>query len=263
MARLIKSVKEIRQIQMDIVRYINRISRQNGLNCYMSGGSLLGAIRHKGYIPWDDDVDMMMMRSDYKKLITYINNDRNSPYKAMTYDTDSQYFYPFAKIVDTRTRVQEIVKVPIIDMGMAVDLFPIDDLPDSKRAIAFHFLLEKKLREIFDSLYVIGYNHKGVGRSYAWRRSLLRVIARLMNIIAMLYQSPKAKRVAVSIWGYGMKEVIAKTKMTKSKEVTFEREQVLAPRGYHTYLTHLYGDYMTPPPKAKQHNEHSMKVYAV
>ena len=261
MRNAIKSMKKIREIQMETMRYVNRISEDNNLKTYLSGGTLLGAVRHKGFIPWDDDVDMMILRSDYQKLISYINQDVQSSYKALTYDSDPQYYYPFAKIVDTRTRIQEIGKVPIAEMGIGVDLFPIDNLPNNKKIISWHFWFERKLHIEFDNLYIVDSNNKGEACLYAWRRMLLRLISKLMNFFAMLHKSSNTERVAVSVWGYGIKEIVARFKMTQSIKVEFEGEFFWSPRGYHTYLSHLYGDYMTPPPKAKQHYEHNMKAY--
>ena len=79
--REISEVQEIQAIALDILEYIDRICRENQLHYFMSDGTLLGAVRHKGYIPWDDDVDIWMPREDYKKIEEIINQDSNAHYR--------------------------------------------------------------------------------------------------------------------------------------------------------------------------------------
>ena len=122
---------ECREIQMCILDEIARICKENGLRYYIACGTLLGAVRHKGYIPWDDDVDIIVMRDDYDKLITLLK-DKNVPkpeWLEVIDDTRKDYFCPFAKVTDNRT----VIKMDRHkgDSGLWVDVFPYDGLPSS------------------------------------------------------------------------------------------------------------------------------------
>lgn len=259
--RRIKSIQEFKDIEFTVLKYVNEISKKHGIKCYLAGGTLLGAIRHKGFIPWDDDVDLMLPRKDYDKLIKAINEEQSSPYKVLTYKTDSQYYYPFAKVIDTRTKLVEHVKLPIENSGLGVDLFPIDGVPDTAEKTAKYFRTVGKIREVFHSLYEIGDVKKSNKVVIYINREFLRVLSRILDRLALAHPFDQSKNVSVSVWGYGAREVIAKSKIMKGTEVEFEKEIFMAPIGYETYLKNLYGDYMKLPPKSKQHPEHNASAW--
>lgn len=257
----IKSSAEYREIILEIMKYIEDISRKNDINCFLSGGTLLGAIRHKGFIPWDDDADMMLLREDYEKLVKLINKD-DSPYRALSWKNEADYFLPFVKVVDTRTYAKA-QHVPFKNDGACVDLFPIDSLTGSKDKVSKYFAWHKKLADKYNTLY--GVNPDTLSNPILlWMyRMILKSICILRDVRAAMNTkcSLKSKRVACSVWGYGEKEIIHRKYMTDAVTVSFEGNEFRAPIGYDKYLSNLYGDYMTPPPKTKQHNEHQARVW--
>jgi len=124
---------EFREIQMCILDEIQRICKENNLKYSLAYGTLLGAVRHKGYIPWDDDIDICLLREDYEKLIAVLK-DKNAPghkeWLTLVDDTCDGYFYPFAKAYDNRTAVK--MERHKGEMGIWVDIFPLDGLPKSR-----------------------------------------------------------------------------------------------------------------------------------
>jgi lipopolysaccharide cholinephosphotransferase len=258
----IKSVQEIKDIEFEVMKYVNETSKKLGIQCFLSGGTLLGAIRHKGFIPWDDDVDLMLKRQDYHRLIDAINRDTRSPYKALTYRTDSQYYYPFAKVVDTRTGISENVRMPISTVGIGVDIFPIDGLPKSEVKQKRHFSIIGFLRKYYEYVYKINSDTRPMNKAHEWMyRTFLRTLSRLINSIAVRHSFDGSSLVAVSVWGYGLKERIARSRMNRAVTVEFEKEEFFAPLGYDNYLRNLYGNYMQLPPKAKQHAGHNVTAW--
>lgn len=257
----IKDMEEYRNIILEIMEYVQKVSEENGISCFLSGGTLLGAIRHKGFIPWDDDADMMLLRKDYEKLIKIINRDA-SPYKALSLTSDFEYFLPFAKVVDTRTYVKD-QHISYKNSGVSVDLFPIDALPDCKAKISRHYIIQKKLQAKFENLYCADKSVRDSKVLTRFYQVLLKSIGFTMSGRAAFYsrKHPESVQVGCSVWGYGEKEVIERKYMVRKTTVQFERNKFMAPIGFHQYLSNLYGDYMTPPPKAKRHNEHQARVW--
>ena len=101
-------IDELRKIQMNILDELKRICNENGLTYYLGSGSLLGAVRHKGYIPWDDDIDIWMVREDYDKLMNLLK-DRDiekADWFSLLDESTEGYYYPFAKAVDNRTELK-------------------------------------------------------------------------------------------------------------------------------------------------------------
>ena len=124
----IADVNEMRKIQMDILLFIHQFCIDNGIQYSLAWGTMLGAIRHKGYIPWDDDIDIMMTRPEYDRFCKLFHDDR-SVYKLYDVHTDKKWIYPFAKISDERTiRVE---KNALDEIGINIDVFPIDFYADS------------------------------------------------------------------------------------------------------------------------------------
>lgn len=104
--RQITDINELRQIQMGILDNVHRFCEAHGLTYFLSSGTLIGAVRHKGYIPWDDDIDIYMPRKDYEQFLQ-IYSDETGRYRAINPQTESHYYYTFAKVVDQKTRMVE------------------------------------------------------------------------------------------------------------------------------------------------------------
>lgn len=258
--KAIKTVEEYRTIMLQIMEYVDGICRQNGLNCYLSGGTLLGAVRNKGFIPWDDDTDMMMLRPEYEMLTRLINQD-DSPFMVMRISNNKEYYYPFAKIIDTRTGIKEDDRLSIKRAGIGVDLFPIERLSDDRKKTVAQFRFQKFLRKRFDSFCCVNktvISSKVLGFLY---RRILRFLSWLMEYNANRRQPSTSSRIACVVWGYGIKEIIPARALHKAIDIEFEGRSFMAPVGYDRYLSGLYGDYMTPPPKAKRHNEHRARAW--
>ena len=149
--------KELKKIQTEILKYVHDYCLKNNIKYWLDSGTLLGAIRHKGYIPWDDDIDIGMARDDYNKFLENFNNTQ-SKYKCYSIENNNKFCYPYAKILDTSTILYEPDEKGI-KLCVYIDLFPYDNAPNdekiikkmSKKALKYH-----KLRRL--SIHCI---HKG------------------------------------------------------------------------------------------------------
>lgn len=258
------SIDEIKEIELQILDYIDSVCKENNLHYYLSGGTLLGAIRHKGFIPWDDDIDINMPRKDYEKLLLIINESDNK-YKALSYKYETDYYYPFAKIIDSSTMVTENNTVKSSKMGIWVDIFPIDNLPnDTKlrkriqekcwvyRQIWGHALVWKGHLSNRGLVYKIGCL---ICYLYGWKRS----IKQLERVATLIHE--ETKYVGKLIDCNHKYDTMLADWFSPSVDKTFEGRMCPVPNGYDEYLTLAYGDYMKLPPEDKRVSGHSFVAY--
>lgn len=142
-----KVMIELRKVEVEILKEIHKICTENDLQYYLCGGTLLGAVRHKGFIPWDDDIDIVMPRDDYNKFITLcLNGKLDKQYILQNTDTEPEYHLPFTKIRKKHTFFdEEGVRKLKIHKGIFVDIFPLDY---SKKNEGFVFISKIKLLRI-------------------------------------------------------------------------------------------------------------------
>lgn len=128
------TLEEMKAVELEIMDEIDAICRQHGLTYFLGYGSVLGAVRHGGFIPWDDDMDVIMPRDDYEQLIAHFDKWRTSKNYALTFCRNDTSVYQFVKIIDTRTSVKERYVSASYKTGVWVDIFPLDGIPkDTKR----------------------------------------------------------------------------------------------------------------------------------
>ena len=117
---------------MNILKFIDRVCKENDISYFVNYGTLLGAIRHKGFIPWDDDIDICLYREDYNRFLNVVKELKDERYKVLDYDSSDWYFQNFAVIVDDWTIVEDNIKVKPHDTSVFVDVFPVDRVNDLK-----------------------------------------------------------------------------------------------------------------------------------
>ena len=125
------TLDEVKKIQLEILAYIDSFCKKNNISYFINYGTLLGAVRHKGFIPWDDDIDISMDREYYNMFIEKFNQD-SSKYKILSLDTDKAYFNNFIKVVDTTTKIVDNRNYKTFSCGVFVDIFPMDKFNDKK-----------------------------------------------------------------------------------------------------------------------------------
>lgn len=253
------TLEEMRTIQLDILDKIHDYCEKNNLRYSLSGGTLLGAVRHQGYIPWDDDIDIMMPRPDYEKFF----ENFNGIYKDLTaqyYKNDKAYFFFMGKVYNNRTVMIE--KGPCTSRtGVYVDVFPIDGLPDTKDEMEKYrntfFELREELKRT-TQYYKI--NNSLITRLKYYVKILiypsrLKTIEKFYNIIDK-YKYGKCKNSGVAMGQYGLKEWLKKEVFENYVELPFENKLRKCIAGYDMYLSSLYGNYMQLPPENERKRHH-------
>lgn len=260
------TLDEQKQAELDILLAIDAICRKAGLTYLLSDGTLLGAVRHKGFIPWDDDVVIMMPRSDYESLFEAFHSDgvrSRFPYYQLISYRDSSSIYPFFKVIDTRTLVIEKYVDPKYKTGVWVDIFPIDGLGDSNEP----FAQNRKTMRKYD-LLVANVNEGTSAIAKIAKRVLKPLAATGKNIYRVAREFDESLASCKITEGKDLGEIMwcpkAECRMPyeliEAIEVEFEGHRFMAPRIYDHYLTRLYGDYLQLPPE-KDRVPHPCEAY--
>jgi len=257
--------QELVQCELSILIDIDEFCKQNGLTYFLSGGTLLGAVRHQGFIPWDDDIDLMMPRVDYDRFLAEYSSPNFLVYSLKTHPSCR---FPFAKVYDSRTVVAEGALRGKVEFGVFVDIFPLDVAPNSSRGI------KKQVNRSLFYQQLLKIKLSSPGEHWNFRMNVMIRIAKLFLIC--LSESSLSKRIdtiarssshcqtthmGCMVWGYREKEILETNAFASAVPMKFENLVFLAPRGYHEYLSSLYGDYMKLPPKEKQVSKHDFEAY--
>ncbi len=261
------TLKETQIALKDILFEFDRICRKHGLRYSLYAGTLLGAVRHKGFIPWDDDVDVCMPRPDYEKLIEILSREGElGEHYLLSYDRGKKGVYPFVKLMDDRYPVKcsNHIEVPYL----YIDIFPLDGLPDGKEEIEKEY--RKDLRTAFFLLLCKWYT---VDRKWGFLLWIVgfwlylfalctgqsRYIRRL-NRRAEQYPWENSKIVGVRSWGKA-RYVMPRSVYENCVEIEFEGGNLMAIADWDKNLSLTYGNYMRLPPENKRKTQHCMKVY--
>lgn len=237
---------------LEMLKYIDHVCREHDIDYWLCSGTLLGAVRHGGFIPWDDDVDIEMRREDYKRLMNVLKRDIKPGYALQTHETDVNYFLPFAKLRDLNSKIVEPNKNGDKDKdinykyrGIFVDIFPLERncVPLMKCAEKY-FLLILKLSELKNDKWGMKLGIEKVLHSFMTYAliPLFRLIAKITTSSAKLHHT------------YGLP--FPRPRFFKDiyplKRISFEGEEFNAPNNSEAYLRLIYGDdFMSIPPKEK------------
>jgi lipopolysaccharide cholinephosphotransferase len=257
--RKIEDIHELRQIQIGILDEVHRFCESHNLRYFLSSGTLIGAVRHKGYIPWDDDIDIYMPRKDYEEfLATY--HGQTGRFKAINPCQESNYYYTFAKVVDLRTKMIE-TETEGYEIGVYMDIFPVDyvtdDLQERKRVFKLKKLLYKIRRCKISNANPLR------SRLAYWCYKSLPVSAHyVFRLIQRLIVLGKPTRTVCNMTEAGpkIKGCFPAEDIASSVDIEFEGKLYKTMVGYKDYLERTYGDYMTLPP-VEQRITHQFEAY--
>lgn len=255
--------EEAKTVLLEVLEAIHQYCSKHKLSYALCGGALIGAIRHGGFIPWDDDIDIIMPRNDYEVLMKDFNSE-NDRYILHCLRNDKEYNLPFAKIEDTHTILVEKSNSGK-EMGISVDIFPADlmglDIDSS--------------RKIVSKLKIIKTLYKGKLVRPNKRNSIVKIIGmysvklfcfpislrRLAEIIekkCLHAGIEDAKYMGCLCWGYGEKEIMPCELFDEYTTICFEGKSFMTFNMYDYYLKKIYGDYMQLPPIEKRCSPHEI-----
>lgn len=246
-------LREYQLKSIGLLEAIDKVCREHGITYYLIAGTLLGAVRHKGFIPWDDDMDIALMRKDYDLLMSHAGHWVPAPYGIVDHENCSHYPKYFAKLENTDTTIVERLYLGYAG-GIYMDIFPLDDVPDNRLLRALHFYRFNFARKLLYFAYRDPFKHGHGIRSW---------FPRLIQKIFTREQLHRHCQSVLREWNgkEGCNHVMThddglcayrKDIFGKPSTVEFEGVQACAPHDPEGFLVPYYGDYMTPPPVEKR-----------
>ena len=246
------SQEEVRACQIGILKRVRAVCEEHGLRYYLCGGTLIGAVRHKGYIPWDDDIDVIMPYGDYLKFLEIMKDDED-------YIICSQYTMPdkcfsfFGRMIDKRT-VMKWWEYPFLTTsGVNIDIFAISGIPEKTEDIEYFYNKVRRLNTKYIETYLEMKETEEIRRK---RETLRKEILQMLE----MYDFDSSEK-AFCISKYKEKEILPVSIYHDKITMQFEDDEYDVAAGYDVYLKSLYGDYMKLPPENQQVGCHNYKAF--
>lgn len=266
------SIEQIQKLELGILGYLHNICSKNNIEYFLAYGSLIGAIRHRGFIPWDDDIDIMMFRKDFYSFIQALKEENHPYYKLVSYETNPRFTAPLPKLIDARTElIQDYDYRERVKLGVYIDIFILDGVGNSFEEAKDNYQVAT---ELYRKWRVSDF------RIFPPNESKLFGIARWIkhipnNIFGVSYRLNKLKQFGesrpvdkckyVATLGSGSDEIHRniwkKADFCPSVKIAFEDLQLNAPKNFDEILKREYGNYMELPPAEmrKTHHVYTLK----
>ena len=262
-----ENLSPIQKVLLETFKAFAKICKENNIKYFAASGTLLGAIRHKGFIPWDDDIDVFLLRKDYEKLLSMKECLEDTNYRVADFHDDG-YPYPFAKFYDSTKTFWEYKQFPFI-MGPFIDLFPLDESDD-------HNQEHEKLN---DDIHAAFWAYRKSISHQTWSEIFKDIVTLNgfegpVKLVKKLFYAPQRQRFykrvercyqrICSVKGayykpyWDVKHIqYPKDWFAQAIAVPFEDTEIFVPSGYHEILTYIYRDYITPPPTHSRSGHHT------
>lgn len=256
-------LEESKALQVSILEHVHNYCKDNNLRYALAYGALIGAVRHGGFIPWDDDIDLIMPRDDYEFFLKNYH-DESGRYKVHSLNNDSKHILPFAKVEDSKTMLIEKSSNNNY-LGISIDVLPVDfmgvDLDSSrmivkslrwlKRLYKGKLVKPNKRNSLFKKIGIIGVKFIGLPFS-------LRFLATLIDKKCSSIGKPDAQYMGCLCWGYEEREIMPQCFFNEFTTIKFEGREFCTIKEWDVYLSNLYGKYMELPPENKRYSPHEI-----
>ena len=252
------TLQEMQQIELGIMKAVHSFCGEHNLRYSLAYGTLLGAVRHQGFIPWDDDMDIMMPRPDYEQFLATFS----LPGYTVVSPKDDEYHYPYAKVCDTRTFLHEELRNTYPKLGVFIDIFPVDGLPGKQskqlalyRRQRIRYKLHMSMKYHFSREWSFSKNVLiAIGRTLEAIQSLHMLVLRI-NTQAQCHPFGLHPHCAVLTGEKGFLPIACEA-FDHLDSLCFKDSHFFSIAGYDEYLRNLYGEYQLMPPLEKRKSEH-------
>ncbi|WP_281800147.1 LicD family protein [Segatella maculosa] len=259
---------------IDVLSAFIRICEAQGLRYFCAGGTAIGAVRHQGMIPWDDDIDVFMPRPDYDRFLRLAAHSMPEGYELLSPYATKDYPMYFAKMCNARTTLLENERIPCV-FGLYIDIFPLDGACDDVETC---YREKRRFKRLMNKLEAVS-THNSFGeyvgllaKRREWGRFAVKTVAfccrswlrrwllKQMDSIAYGHDYALSSRVVTYSGAYQRQEIYPKAWLETPQMFAFEGLMVNLPHDYDAYLRHFFGNYMTLPP-VEQRASHHQKVF--
>lgn len=262
-------LSRLQQIELTILKDFDDLCQKNNLSYFLCGGSAIGAVRHGGFIPWDDDIDVGMSRNDYDRFLEIASTEYADTYKIM-----NNIFNPDFPLMNTRWGLNGTKFVPLDfknvkgDFGIFLDIFCFDNIPDDE-----NMMKKQATRAWFwGKLLVLSGVSDPVIYVYGWKAKVMKFVLKIAHYVLRIlhlkprffykraatymlkYKNASTQRMAYMFDPQRYTSIILKSDIYPVKRMKFEDIEVSVPAKIEAYLSHRYGNYMKLPPEDKRHN---------
>ena len=263
------TVEEVKQVQLAVLAETDRWCREHQIPYYLAYGTLLGAVRHQGYIPWDDDIDIIMLRRDYEAFIRTFNTDRIDSIRVLHHSLDPNFPYEYAKIHDRSTKMVESAGIHY-EIGINIDLFVLDSVPTEK--------LKKLMKAKALPTKIMAYKNYGIPAQEPMMKHIIHRTAQgICSHIPIHWCTSHIDRICSRYRDdsdcvqladlcqplFRESEAMERNWFSEQMEQSFEQNRFFGPKKYDEVLTAWYGDYMQLPPEEQRVTHHSYHAYQV
>jgi len=255
-----ESLRALQLRDLEILREFKRICETHSLRYYLGSGTLLGAVRHKGFIPWDDDIDVEMPRPDYDRFSALCATDLGTGFSWHTYLTDRRYPFMWGKLMRDDTELRQGPTAHLdIQQSIYIDVWPLDGIsnrrPSEAIQRAFHKWCQIRLSADLKRPGLRGLVAK------SWKIVPRGLVVAMCEWVTRHFSYEQCRVVAHprALYGY-RKECMPREWFGEAVPQQFEDMQLPGPQHWHEYLTHVYGDYMKPPPEAQRRSRHESTI---
>lgn len=265
------TLKQMQEIELGILKYIRDICDEYNINYYLAYGTLLGAVRHQGFIPWDDDVDIWMPREDFTKFMNVIKENPHPVYELVCFEMDSRFTAPLPKVIDNRTRLcQNYAFIEKVELGVYVDIFILDGVGDDISTANANY---NKSMEIYKKWFradtkMFPPGKKKFGSFLRWVRNLRYKARGIPYFLEKLIQNNSRYSfydsdyvAALNAGTPDANSALFENKLFgQESELIFENEEFRVPSDYEVILKSCYGNYRELPPEEKRVSHHCYTV---
>lgn len=266
------AIEELKKIELDILVKVASFCENNNINYYLAYGTLIGAIRHNGFIPWDDDVDIVMPRPDYEKFLKEFPSKNDVDYICLISPYNEKSIYTYAKVINTNTiKIENGIKYSNEYLGVDIDVFPMDGQPENDDEYRKYYNAKAKYYKRYSRLIADENNYNGIKKAIrvAYKLVMRKIMrfdkSEMMKAISRInkaYPYETSRYVGSTSSGVNsIKNRHDKKLFDEFVYVNFEGNKFRAPIGYDKVLKDMFGDYMQLPPENERVTHHGNKVY--